>query len=89
MCMKCGRSSDTTRHLLYWQFEWLKRFLLTWYHIVNRRAYRKWRNKYYKSREIPNLTTEQVCKILIANSNRPWDVLGYKNPFDAYPFGDN
>ena len=32
-----------TKHLLKWWKEWLKRLLLTTYHIVNRRAYRKWK----------------------------------------------
>ena len=86
MCKKCGYPLDSTRHLLYWQFEWLKRFLLTWYHIFNRRACRRWLAKKYP---VPSLTTEQACKILIANSDRPWDVLQYKNPFDTFPFGDN
>lgn len=33
----------STKSLLYWQFEWLKRFLLTWYHIFNRKAYWNWK----------------------------------------------
>jgi hypothetical protein len=34
-----------TRHLIHWWFEWLKRLTLTSYHIFNRPAYRKWRQK--------------------------------------------
>jgi len=44
MCNKC-KSSNTTYHLLYWQAEWFKRFLYTWWHIINRRAYYRWRAK--------------------------------------------
>jgi hypothetical protein len=33
----------TTKSLLHWQGEWFKRFLLTWYHIVNRKAYWRWK----------------------------------------------
>ena len=33
-----------TKHLWHWWFEWLKRFLTTTYHIVNRRSYHKWKN---------------------------------------------
>lgn len=48
MCRQCGYKNGDTMHLLYWQAEWFKRFLTTWWHIVNRRAYRKWRKeKYY------------------------------------------
>jgi len=86
VCKKCGRSSDTTRHLLYWQFEWLKRFLLTWYHIVNRRACRRWLAKKYP---VPVLTVDDVTRILIADSNRPWDILDHKDPFKFFPDGDN
>lgn len=42
MCKVCGHKSGTTKHLLYWQAEWFKRFLLTWWHIINRKAYWKW-----------------------------------------------
>jgi len=86
MCKKCGYSFDSTRHLLFWQFEWLKRFLLTWYHIINRKAYRRWLVKKYF---ISNLSAEQIAKVLIADSNRPWDVLQYKNPFGIFQHNDN
>ena len=86
MCKKCGHSFDSTRHLLFWQLEWLKRFLLTWYHIVNRRACRRW---LAKKHPVPGISTETVVKMLIADSNRPWDVLQYNNPFDGFPFGDD
>lgn len=33
-----------TKHLLYWWTEWLLRFMRTTWHIVNRLAYRKWKN---------------------------------------------
>jgi len=36
--------SKETRHLIYWWFQWLKRIIFTSYHIVNRRAYRKWKS---------------------------------------------
>jgi len=42
MCRKCKHKTGSTKHLLYWQAEWFKRFALTWWHIVNRRAYRTW-----------------------------------------------
>lgn len=43
---KTDPMSKETKHLLYWWAVWLKRFLLTSYHLVNRRAYRSWkRNK--------------------------------------------
>lgn len=32
-----------TKHLLKWWKEWGKRFLLTSYHLINRKAYRKWK----------------------------------------------
>ena len=35
----------TTKSLLYWQGEWFKRFLLTWFHILWRPAYWKWKSK--------------------------------------------
>lgn len=53
MCNICGHENGTTMHLLYWQAEWLKRFLLTWWHIVNRKAYRKWYYKRYGRRINP------------------------------------
>lgn len=61
MCDKCGYENGTTRHLLYWQAEWFKRFLTTWYHIVNRKAYWKWCEKNcstYKKRRIPKLVLD-------------------------------
>lgn len=45
MCSQCGSENGTTYHLLYWQAEWFKRFLTTWWHIINRRAYWKWCDK--------------------------------------------
>lgn len=39
--------TDETKHLLKWQFEWLKRFLRTWYHILNRGAYHTFKNRKY------------------------------------------
>jgi hypothetical protein len=46
MCKDCGDyENNSTRHLLYWQYEWLKRFLRTWYHIVYRKAYYNWAAK--------------------------------------------
>jgi len=33
----------TTKQLLHWQAEWFKKFLRTWYHILYRPAYWKWR----------------------------------------------
>ena len=36
-----------TKHLIYWQIEWLKRFFRTTYHIFNRKAYRNWKNNKY------------------------------------------
>ena len=46
--------SQETKHLLKWQFEWLIRFLRTTYHLLNRRAYKSWkenrnRDKWYNS----------------------------------------
>ena len=49
MCNTCGYKNGSTKHLLYWQAEWLKRFLLTWWHIINRKAYWKWCEKNCKS----------------------------------------
>lgn len=45
MCGVCGYEDGTTKHLLYWQAEWFKRFVTTWWHIINRRAYWKWCEK--------------------------------------------
>lgn len=47
MCHTCGHKFGTTKHLLYWQWQWLKYFFTTWYHIVNRKAYWKWYQKKY------------------------------------------
>lgn len=47
MCKKCNHKLGSTRHLLYWQAEWFKRFMLTWYHIINRRAYWNWMAEKY------------------------------------------
>jgi hypothetical protein len=41
MCRQCKHETGSTKHLLYWQAEWFKRFLTTWYHIINRKAYHK------------------------------------------------
>lgn len=32
-----------TKHLIYWWLVWFKRLVLTSYHIINRRAYHKWK----------------------------------------------
>jgi hypothetical protein len=45
MCKKCGYKNGDTMHLLYWQAEWFKRFITTWWHIINRRAYHRWCKK--------------------------------------------
>ena len=59
MCKICGGyENDSTKHLLYWQAEWLKRFFTTWYHLVNRNAYRRWAAKNcetYKKNKIQNM----------------------------------
>lgn len=36
-----------TKHLIYWWGVWLKRLILTSYHIVNRQAYHTWKNRKY------------------------------------------
>ena len=49
MCKICKHKTGSTRHLLYWQAEWAKRFFTTWWHIINRRAYWNWYiDKYFK-----------------------------------------
>ena len=61
MCNICGHENGTTMHLLYWQAEWLKRFLLTWWHIVNRKAYWKWCEKNcvsYRKKKIKSLALD-------------------------------
>lgn len=35
--------TEETKHLLKWWREWLNRFFLTSYHLINRKAYRKWK----------------------------------------------
>lgn len=61
MCNTCGHGNGTTKHLLYWQSEWLKRFMLTWWHIVNRKAYWKWyHHKYQRPNPIINKWTNEV-----------------------------
>lgn len=40
-----GYEQGSTIYLLYWQWEWAKRFFRTWYHIVNRQAYWEFRAK--------------------------------------------
>lgn len=45
MCKICGHEEYSTRHLLWWQAEWFKRFWVTWWHIVNRKAYWKFLEK--------------------------------------------
>jgi hypothetical protein len=37
--------TQETKHLIYWWGVWLKRLLTTSYHIINRKAYRRWKNK--------------------------------------------
>jgi hypothetical protein len=37
--------SKETKHLLYWQSEWFRRFIRTTYHLFNRKAYYKWKTK--------------------------------------------
>jgi hypothetical protein len=34
-----------TKHLLYWQWIWFTRWLRTTYHLFNRKAYRKWKQR--------------------------------------------
>lgn len=62
MCKLCGgHENDSTKHLLYWQAEWLKRFFTTWYHIVYRKAYQKWAKKNcktYKTNKIERMLGE-------------------------------
>lgn len=50
MCTQCGYENGSTKHLLYWQSEWFKRFITTWWHIINRKAYWKW---YFKTKIKP------------------------------------
>lgn len=50
MCLECKHELGTTRHLLYWQKQWFKYFFITWYHIINRKAYWRWHNAKYKKR---------------------------------------
>jgi len=50
MCGFCKNKDGSNKHLLYWQAEWFKRlefkkFLLTWYHFFDRKAYWKWKKK--------------------------------------------
>jgi len=40
----------TTKCLLYWQCEWAKRFLRTWWHIIYRPAYHNWKADLYIKR---------------------------------------
>ena len=52
MCNICGHKYGSTKHLLYWQKHFffkkdVDKFLRTWYHIINRKAYVKWFNQYY------------------------------------------
>ena len=61
MCRQCGSKNGTTYHLLYWQAEWFKRFLTTWWHIVNRRAYWKWYRRNcssYRAKKVNKLMLE-------------------------------
>lgn len=37
--------SKETKHLFYWQIEWFMRFLTTSYHLVNRKAYRRYKER--------------------------------------------
>lgn len=48
MCKTCKHPTGSTKHLLYWWRQWLKRLVVTSYHLVNRRAYRRWYSKKYK-----------------------------------------
>lgn len=49
MCKTCGYPYGSNKHLLYWQWDFLKKFCKTWYHIINRKAYRKWFEEYHKN----------------------------------------
>lgn len=53
MCDICKHPYGSTGHLLYWAKYWLKhkkfnKLCKTLYHIINRRAHRKWFNQFHK-----------------------------------------
>ena len=52
MCGQCDHKTGSTRHLLYWQWQWFKYFFTTWYHIVNRKAYWRWYEAKYNVKRI-------------------------------------
>ena len=47
--------SKETKHLIYWWFEWLLRLLNTSYHIINRKAYHRFKRNKYHGSGIPEL----------------------------------
>lgn len=57
MCKNCGNPYGSTKHLMYWQRFFFQRrdldkFVRTWYHILNRKAYVKWFNSVYEKRAL-------------------------------------
>lgn len=57
MCTICNHKYGSTKHLFYWAKHFLikkdvDKFIRTMYHIINRKAYRKWMNKHYEKEHI-------------------------------------
>jgi hypothetical protein len=77
MCKFCGYKYGSTKHQLYWLFIFLfsdfKKFKLTFYHLFNRKAYRKWFNEYYYN----SMIRLQLSEIRTIDRDAPDDYIDY------------
>ena len=56
------RFSKQTKHLLYWQSEWFRRFIRTTYHLFNRKAYYKWKMKQIRGHTASLIIFDDIFK---------------------------
>lgn len=57
MCKICKHKYGSNYHMFYWLFFWIKtldfsKALKTFWHIINRKAYRKWMNNHHGKQAI-------------------------------------
>ena len=85
MCTKCNYKYGSTKHLLYWaKYFFLKKdldkFIRTWYHIINRKAYREWMNEHYKQQHF--LLGYKLCQTPFT-TDVPNEYVDYISSLDA------
>ena len=62
--------SEETKHLLKWWVVWFERLARTTYHIINRKAYRKWKFEYAKQKAFQRqCIREQIYSFDLLNQN--------------------